>query len=333
MNRSGAVFVAIMLLCGSRGSLGEQPAPRAKRQQPSAAAATQANLSSVTKPTFESWMTQLSNWGRWGKDDEMGALNLITGKKRKQAAALAKTGITVSLSRQIDRSQPSPTAGPRPVNQAGALANLFLIDGDYLFERQEIEYHGSTLSHFDALCHVSYNGKLYNGFNFKDVVTAGGGCSKLSVTSARDGIVTRGILLDLPGKRVAREDITAWEKQTGLKISAGDALLLRTTKPGMPAQGFGAAGYDPSLIPFLKERDIALLGADIPQEGGQIPGVGIPIHVFTLVALGVNLLDNLALDALAETASKLNRWEFMLVVEPLRVENGAGSAVNPIALF
>jgi kynurenine formamidase len=333
MTRSCAVLVASMLLCGSRGSLGQQAATRPQGQQPSAAGATQANLSRVTKPAFEAWMTQLSNWGRWGKDDELGALNLITADKRKQAAALAKTGTTVSLSRQIDRSQPAPSAGPRPVNRGGALTNLFLIDGDYLFERQEIEYHGSTLSHFDALCHVSYNGKLYNGFNFKDVVTADGGCSKLSVNSARDGIVTRGILLDLPGKRVGREDLAAWEKQTGLKISAGDALLLRTRRPGMADQGFGAAGYDPSLIPFLKERDIALLGADIPQEGGQIPGVGIPIHVFTLVALGVNLLDNLALDALAETAAKLNRWEFMLVVEPLRVEHGAGSAVNPIALF
>ena len=87
----------------------------------------------MVKADVDRWMTELSNWGRWGKDDELGALNLITGEKRKQAAALAKTGITVSLSRQIDRSQPSPSAGPRPVNRAGALTNLFLIDGDYLF--------------------------------------------------------------------------------------------------------------------------------------------------------------------------------------------------------
>jgi hypothetical protein len=86
-------------------------------------------------------------------------------------------------------------------------ANVFLIAGDYLFERQEIEYHGGRLSHVDALCHVSYNGKLYNGLNFKEVVTQRRGCSKLSVNSAREGIVTRGVLLDLPGIRVRRQDV------------------------------------------------------------------------------------------------------------------------------
>jgi hypothetical protein len=102
---------------------------------------------------------------------------------------------------------------------------------------------------------------------------------------------------------------------------------------GMAAGGLGAAGYDPSLIPFLKERDITLLGNDAAQEGGIIPGVSIPIHTFTIVALGLNLLDNLALDELAATADKLKRWEFLLVVEPLRMQNGAGSPVNPVAVF
>jgi kynurenine formamidase len=278
-------------------------------------------------------MTQLSNWGRWGKDDELGALNLITPDKRKQAAALVKTGTIVSLSREIPRQKAASTPQSRPINTGGALVNLFLIQGDYLFERQEIEYHGGALSHFDALCHVSYNGKLYNGFNFKEVVTTDGGCSKLAVTALKDGIVTRGILLDIPGTRVRRQDIDAWEKRTGIRISPGDAVLLRTRRSGATATGFGGAGYEPSLIPFLKERDIALLGADVPQEGGNIPGINIPIHTFTIVALGMNLLDNLDLEALAETAAKLKRWEFMLTVEPLRVQNGAGSAVNPVAVF
>lgn len=291
------------------------------------------NLSSVTKEQFDKWMTELSNWGRWGKDDQLGALNLITPAKRKQAAGLVKTGTIVSLAREIPRQTVANTPQNRPVNQGGALVNRFLIQGDYLFERQEIEYHGGALSHFDALCHVSYNGKLYNGINFKEVVTTDGGCSKLAVTALKDGIVTRGILLDIPGTRVRRQDIEAWEKRTGIKISAGDALLLRTRRPGTPATGFGGAGYEPSLIPFLKERDIALIGADVPQEGGNIPGVAIPIHTFTIVALGMNLLDNLDLDALADTAAKLKRWEFMLTVEPLRVQNGAGSAVNPVAIF
>jgi kynurenine formamidase len=306
----------------------------AQTSQPSGSGA--ATTGSVTKAQFDEWMTKLSNWGRWGKDDERGALNLITPEARRRAAALVKTGTTVSLSRQIPAELPGSPGGkpgqPRPINQNGSGANVFLVAGDYLFERQEIEYHGGRLSHFDALCHVSYNGKLYNGLNFKEVVTQERGCSKLSVNSAREGIVTRGVLLDLPGTRVRRQDVEAWEKKTGTKIGPGDALLLRSHRPGdKPA--FGAAGYDPSLIPFLKERDIALLGNDSAQEGGTIDGVAIPIHTFTIVALGLNLLDNLALDDVAATADKLKRWEFMLVVAPLRMENGAGSPVNVIATF
>ena len=278
-------------------------------------------------------MTQLANWGRWGKDDERGALNLITPEKRRQAAMLAKTGTTVSLAQQIAKEPSVAGAQPQPVNRAGASASVFLIDGDYLFERQEIEYHGGRLSHFDALCHVSYNGKLYNGLNFREVVTEDGGCAKLAVTAAKDGIVTRGLLLDMPGTRVTPKDIEAWEKRTGIRIAAGDALLLRSRQPGMAAAGFGAAGYEPSVIPLLKQRDVALLGNDSAQEGGTIPGISIPIHTFTIVALGLNLLDNLALDELAAAAQKLNRWEFMLIVEPLRVQNGAGSPVNPVAVF
>jgi hypothetical protein len=292
----------------------------------------------VTKEQFDRWMTELSNWGRWGKDDERGALNLITAEKRKQASALAKTGTVVSLSRPIPGQRADAAAASRPIAQMGGFRNLFLVepapqkDGEYLFERHEIEYHGGTLSHLDALCHVAYKGKNYNGFVFKEIVTTDGGCSKLSIArSAKDGIVTRGLVVDITDKPVRREDIEAWEKQTGLKVSAGDALLLRSRRPGATGQRPG--GYDPSLMPFLKERDIAILGNDSAQEGGQIPGVSLPMHFFTLVARGVHLLDNLALDELADTASRLKRWEFMLVVEPLRVQNGAGGAVNPLAFF
>lgn len=330
MTRTKVIIPTFVMssLLASLSLSGSRPAAAHAHEQ----AATQAdNVSSVTKQQFETWMTQLSNWGRWGKDDQRGALNLITAQKRRQAASLAKTGDIVSLSRPIARNNPTSTPEPRPVARGGAFTSHFLIEGSYLFERQEIEYHGTTLTHFDALCHVTYNGKLYNDLNFKDVVTTEGGCSKLSVLAAQDGIITRGVLLDLPGTRVQPADIQAWEKKTGIKISSGDALLLRTRRPGAPAGSRG--GYDPSLIPFFKERDIALLGADVPQEGGTIAGVPLPIHSFTLVALGVSLLDNLALDDLAATADRLKRWEFMLVIQPLRTQYGAGAAVNPIALF
>ena len=150
----------------------------------------------------------------------------------------------------------------------------------------------------------------------------------MGIINLRGGLVTRGVLLDMPGMAVRRADIEAWEAETGITISSGDALFLRT---GRDVGQMG--GYHPSLIPFLKERDIALLGSDVPQEGGQVEGVAIPIHFFTLVALGVHLFDNMALEELSATANELNRWEFMFMASPEVVSNGAGSAINPIAVF
>ena len=321
MTRPNAALlgVATATLLGAWAIAGQQPQGQPPRRE--------SAQSSVTKEQFEKWMTELSNWGRWGKDDQRGALNLITPAKRQQAAALVKTGTTVSLSRPVRRDDK-----PGPLGTTGGFTNQFLIQQGYVLERQQIDYHGGTLSHYDALCHVSWNGKNYNGFNFAEVATTNGGCRSLGVNTAKDGIVTRGVLLDLPNTRVKPEDVAAWEKKTGIRISPGDALLLRTRKPGS-APDAGGGGYEPAVIPLLKQRDVALIGADIPQEGGTIPGVFLPIHTFALVSLGVNLLDNLSLDDLAATAGRLKRWEFMLVVEPLRVENGAGAPVNPVAIF
>lgn len=288
---------------------------------------------SVSAEQFDRWMTELSNWGRWGKDDQLGALNLITAAKRRQATALVTTGTVVSLSRALAADPPAMENGRRPPVLRGSLRHVFEVGApeQWVFERQEIEYHGGVLTHLDALCHVAYKGRIYNGLRFEEIVTREGGCSKMGVGALKDGIVTRGILLDIPGTRVRREDIEAWEKRTGVKITSGDALLLRTGRDaGSPAR---TGGYDPSLAPFLKARDIALLGSDIAQEGGSVPGVSIPIHRFALVALGVHLFDNLDLEALARTAAAQKRWEFLVTAAPLPVPNGAGAAVNPIAVF
>ncbi len=287
----------------------------------------------VTREQYDTWMTELSNWGRWGDDDQVGALNLITPAKRVDAARLVETGRVVSMAREmtVDRLEnPDQASANRLPVLVGSVRSVFDIDteGGYFWERYEIEYHGGTVSHLDALCHVSYNGKVYNGLNFEDVASTEDGCRNLGIINLQDGLVTRGILIDMPGKAVRRQDIEAWEAETGITISAGDALFLRT---GRDVGQTG--GYHPSLLPFFKERDIALLGADVPQEGGQVEGVPVPVHVFTLVALGVHLFDNLGLEELARTADELNRWEFMFVASPHVVPNGAGSAINPVAVF
>ncbi len=288
----------------------------------------------VTKEQYDRWMTELSNWGRWGDDDQLGALNLITPAKRVEAAGLVEAGRVVSMARDmtIERlDDPASTSANRPPVLAGSVRNVFGIDTDngYFWERYEIEYHGGLVTHLDAFCHVAYDGKVYNGRDFEDVASLEDGCSAMGVINLKEeGLVTRGVLIDMPGTAVRRQDIEAWEAETGITISAGDALFLRT------GRDIGqTGGYHPSLLPFFKERDIALLGADVPQEGGQIDGVAIPVHFFTLVALGVHLFDNLGLEALAETASELSRWEFLFMASPHGVPNGAGTAINPLAVF
>ncbi len=163
----------------------------------------------------------------------------------------------------------------------------------------------------------------------------------------KNGLVTKGVLIDMarlkgvdylpPGTKLYPEDIEAWEEQTGATIEPGDALLLRTGRWARRADTGPTremSGWDATVMPFFAERDIALLGADSVHEApDSVPGVSAPIHRYAIVARGMNLLDNLDLEALAETAARLNRWEFMLVVAPLRVPGGTGSPVNPIAIF
>ena len=317
MGVTGGLVVAMILICGS--------ATRAGAQGDSGA--------EVSKAQYDTWMMELSNWGRWGADDELGALNLITPDKRLEAASLVTRGTVVSMAREmtIERlDDPDQASANRPPVLVGSSRSVFDIntEGGYFLERYEIEYHGSAVSHLDALCHVAYNGKVYNGLDFEDVASKEDGCTRMGVANLREGLITRGVLIDMPGRAVRREDIEAWEAETGITISPGDALFLRTGRD-IGERG----GYHPSLIPFFKERDIALLGADVPQEGGQVDGVTVPVHFFALVALGVHLFDNLGLEDLAETANDLNQWEFMFMASPHVVPNGAGSAINPLAVF
>ncbi len=285
------------------------------------------------------WMKEQSNWGRWGKEDELGALNLITKEKREKAMALAKTGTVVSLTRKIALAERNSTikAEDRP-GTAPFFDIRFRTYGPgmpaagYSFDMQEFAYHGSVYTHLDALCHISYEGKLYNGYPHQDTVNANTGCSKMGIQALKEGIVTRGVLIDLPrlrgvaalspNDRLRPDDVIAWEKQAHVRISAGDAVFLYTgwKEGGAPGP---APNYDPSMVTFFKSRDVALVGAD--RVSGD--------HQLTITALGVYLIDNCDLGPLAETAARLNRWEFMLVVAPIPTPGATGSIVNPLAMF
>lgn len=302
--------------------------------------ARESNAPGATKEQFERWMKELSNWGRWGKDDQLGAVNLITQKKRKQALGLAKTGTTVSLGHDVTDEKGSDTNNPF------AIKMIISPDPPLVRDRLDLDYHGGFFTHMDALCHVVYQDRIYNGLDFRQTVTQDG-CARLAITGLKDGIFTRAVLIDVPrlrgvphlepGTRVYREDIEAWERQTGVKVGAGDALLVRTGRWALRARsGAGpGAGMDASFLPLLKDRDVALFGSDTAHElPNNIPGLNLTvIHKFTVVARGINLLDNLDLEAVAEIAARMKRWEFMLTVNPLRIPRGTGSPVNPVALF
>jgi len=285
----------------------------------------------------------LSNWGRWGADDQLGALNLITPQVTAAAAATVRTGRTVSCARPLDTV--ASADNPTPVAHHMTGTSTEGMGADYF----AIASHGFATSHIDALCHIFHEGKLYNGYP-AEAVTAHG-ATKLGIHRLLDGIVTRGVLLDIPARRavdalepgepVFPEDLEAAEEHAGLAVQPGDALLVRTGRwrwraaHGAWDAGQRAAGLDASCLPWLRERDVATLGSDGVSDvlPSRVDGVGMPIHTVVIVAMGVHLLDNLDLDALATACAEEVRWEFLFTVAPLVLRRGTASPVNPIAVF
>jgi kynurenine formamidase len=285
----------------------------------------------------------LSNWGRWGEDDQLGALNLITPEVTAAAAGTVRTGRTVSCARPLDTVSSADNPAPVAHHMTGTFTEG--VGADYV----ALAPHGFATSHIDALCHIFHQGRLYNGYP-AETVTAHG-ATKLGIHRLHDGIVTRGVLLDLPalrgvdalepGEPVFPEDLEAAEARAGLEVRPGDALLVRTGRwrwratHGAWDAGQLAAGLDASCLPWLSERDVAALGSDGVSDvlPSRVDGVGMPIHTVVIVAMGVHLLDNLDLDALATACADESRWEFLLTVAPLVLRRGTASPVNPIALF
>jgi len=300
----------------------------------------------VSKATFDQWMDDVSNWGRWGDDDQLGTLNLITPEVRKRAASLVKEGVPVSLAhnliktRQKDVSSPlEHTMRPSGVNNPGVFAG----------DMYQIYYHGYAHTHMDAVCHMFINGKLYNGFDQASV--AEDGAQNLSIINAKQGVFTRGILFDIPKLKgvpyleprdaIYPADLEAWEKKIGTKVQSGDVVLIRTGRWARRDAkapwnvSMGSAGLHASCAKWLKDRGAAILGSDAASDilPSPVEGISHPVHALVLVAMGMPIFDNCDLQALSIEAAKRERWEFLLTVSPLAVEGGTGSPMNPIAMF
>ncbi len=285
----------------------------------------------------------LSNWGRWGPEDERGALNLITPRVAAAAAATVRSGRTVSCARPID-TRASPD-NPVPATHVMLGTHADGMGSDSL----AIAPHGFATSHLDALCHVFHEGRLYNGYDAATVTA--GGAGRLGIHHLRSGIVTRGVLLDVaaargadalePGEPVYPEDLEAAEAAAAVSVRAGDALLVRTGRwrwrdehgPWNAAQIL--AGLHASCLPWLRERDVAVLGSDGVSDviPSLVEGVPLPIHSVGIVAMGLHLMDNLDLERLTVACAQEQRSDFLLAVAPLVVERGTASPVNPLALF
>jgi kynurenine formamidase len=295
----------------------------------------------LDKTTFDRWMQELSNWGRWGKDDQMGTVNLITAAKRKSAAGLVKDGVGVSLS--------SDTDTVKSVDNPFPFGHEMLDDPLFRGDVYTIRYHGLVMTHLDSLSHTFYEGKMYNGFS-RDQVNSKG-AQKLAVDVFKNGLISRGILMDIPRLKgvkylepstpVLPADFDAWEKKTGIKVGAGDIVFVRTGRwarrreKGPWNTEEAAAGMHPSCARWFKQRDVAVIGSDTHGElmPSVVAGVPFPMHLLLLVAMGTPMFDNCDLEALSEAAAAHGRWQFFLTAAPLAVVKGTGSPLNPIAVF
>ena len=304
----------------------------------------------ITPDELEHMFDEVSNWGRWGPDDERGALNLITEEKRAAAAALVRDGAAVSCALELPkRAAPdNPTPVFHSMLGAGDIGPRGGLHGssDYF----AVGSHGMAVTHLDALCHVFRRGKMWNGYDASLVTSLG--ARRNSIMAGRDGIVSRGVLLDIPALRgtpyleprelISVADLEAAEAREGVRVEAGDILLVRTGRdarrdefgPWSPIE-VGLAGMAAEVIPWLHERDVAVLGGDGISDPlpDTVPGWANPIHQIALVSMGVHLIDNMQLGRLAGACAERECWEFLLTIAPLRLDQGTASPVNPIAMF
>ena len=304
---------------------------------------------SATNAEFLQLFKEVSNWNRWGKDDQLGAVNLITPAKRKQAASLVREGASFSMAHdaEFETAVDNPQPIVRKITRPGTAAPAKGMGGtgDTFF----ISYHGYVHTHVDALCHFLYDGKMYNGYS-KDVVTENG-AQKNSIFNFKNGFITRGVLMDMarhkgvdylePGTPIYPEDLDAWEKKARVKVGPGDVVLVRTGRwPRRAAKGpwptsEGLAGLHMSCAKWLHERDVAILGGDGAQDvvPSGVEGVPQPVHVLVLVAMGMPIFDNCDFELIGKEAEKRRRWEFMVTASPAAVPGATGSVLNPIATF
>ena len=293
--------------------------------------------------------TALSNWGRWGDDDERGALNHLTDARRAAAGSLVRSGEAVSLA--YDLGTDASSENPRPAHHhmlaAGDARDANGIPGyeaarDYI----GLDVHGLTTTHVDALSHMFVRGQMFGGRPASDVRSTG--ALSNTVMSMADGVVGRGVLLDVPralgvdylgpGDLVTAADLTTTAQLENVTVGPGDVLIVAWGREARRAAGGpgGMAGLHPDCLPWLHERMVAVLGSDgisDPMPFLGIPEWPFPVHQIGITAMGLHLIDNVAVARLAAACAGAGRWEFLFSMCPLRITRGTGCPVNPVAVL
>ena len=305
-----------------------------------------------TRADVDALAQQLSNWGRWGPEDERGTLNFITPDTAAAAAALVTDGVTVSCALELAKTPAAdnPTPVMHMMTAAGDATKQARLQGlestgDYF----AIAPHGMANTHIDALCHILDQGKMYNGFDASEVRSTG--ALRNSIMAGEDGLVSRGVLLDIaalkgadwlePGYGISVADLEAAEARQNVRVRSGDILLVRTGRDSRrEAEGAsppfaGMAGLLLETLPWIREREVAILGCDGVSDviPSNVEGSPLPIHHIIITYMGVHLIDNARLGPLGAACAARNRWEFLLTIAPLRLAGGTASPINPIALF
>jgi kynurenine formamidase len=301
-----------------------------------------------TETEVLAYFETLSNWGRWGAEDELGTLNLITPDKRRAAAALVREGISVGCARPIAHEPPAVDV-PRPPLHAMLSTGETQVprrgaSGDYF----GIAPHGFTVSHVDALSHQFWDGRMYNG-RPSTAVTASAGATACSIEVMKDGIVTRGVLLDIAGLQnkpfleagegVFPEDLEAAEARQGVRLTSGDALLLRTgwyrrrLEQGPYHEPASRPGLHAAALPWLHQRGIAVVASDASHDCTPSGYSFSPIHSVGCVAMGLCLVDACQFEDLVAQCAARGRWEFLFVIAPWRWRNATASPATPLAVL
>ena len=315
------------------------------------------DTSTPTEQQVLEYFDTLSNWGRWGQDDQLGTLNYLSSSKIKDAMSLVSDFETVSCSSTL-KFEAAPDVPNPPVHymlESGegratgekVTGRKSALSIDYI----GMVFHGYTVTHVDSLAHFFWDGKLYNG-RPSHLISTNLGATVESIELAANGIMTRAVLVDVPmirgidwlerGEGVMPSDILEAEEQCGFSIQEGDVLLVRTgqlhrrnVEGPVDPYSSGSTACQAGCLPLFHERGISLLGSDTGNDviPSGYPSLTNPIHQVGIVAMGLWIIDNANLEELADTCKQKGRWEFMLTILPLKLQNTTGSPVNPLALF